>query len=451
LYYRAIVTDANTFCANPTSAAASVTVYEDAVINVSIDNPQVCVNDLVLLSSSVTGGSGSYTYQWQQSPNGSTGWANIGGATSSTYTPGTSTAGVTYYRLILTDANSFCANPTSSVSSVTVYNDATVSVSANNPQVCLNDAVTISSSITGGSGSYTYQWQQSADGSTGWTNISGATTANYNPPTSTAGTLYYRVLITDTNTFCANPTSTGASVTVFNDATVSASANNPEVCLNDAVILSSSVNGGSGSFTYQWQQSPNGSTGWTNISGATNATHTPPTTSAGVVYYRILVNDANGFCADPTSAAASVTVYNDATVSATADNPSVCLNDAVVLSANVSGGSGSFTYQWQQSPDGSTGWAAIGGATSATYVPATNVAGVFYFRVSVNDANGFCASPTSVSASVTVYEDAVASASANNSEVCLNDAVTISSSVTGGSGSFTYQWQQSAKRESEDQ
>jgi hypothetical protein len=37
--------------------------------------------------------------------------------------------------------------------------------------------------VTGGSGAITYQWQQSADGSTGWANSTGtgATTATYTP------------------------------------------------------------------------------------------------------------------------------------------------------------------------------------------------------------------------------------------------------------------------------
>lgn len=45
--------------------------------------------------------------------------------------------------------------------------------------------------------------------------------------------------------------------------------------------------------SYQWQESPNGTTGWTNISGATNVFYTTPTLLA-TKYYRVKVICANG-------------------------------------------------------------------------------------------------------------------------------------------------------------
>jgi hypothetical protein len=58
------------------------------------------------------------------------------------------------------------------------------------------------------------------------------------------------------------------------------------------------VSGGSGVISYQWQSSPNGSTGWVNASGtgSTTDTYTPPSTVAGTTYYRVLVNAANNGC-----------------------------------------------------------------------------------------------------------------------------------------------------------
>ena len=47
---------------------------------------------------------------------------------------------------------------------------------------------------TGGAGSYTYQWQISADNSN-WANLSGATATSYGPPALTAS-IYYRIKIT---------------------------------------------------------------------------------------------------------------------------------------------------------------------------------------------------------------------------------------------------------------
>lgn len=46
----------------------------------------------------------TYSYQWQSSANGSTGWANVGGATSSTYAIPTGATG-NYYRCVVTGTN----------------------------------------------------------------------------------------------------------------------------------------------------------------------------------------------------------------------------------------------------------------------------------------------------------------------------------------------------------
>lgn len=52
--------------------------------------------------------------------------------------------------------------------------------------------------------SYTYQWQSSADGSTGWANVGGATSSTYVIPSSAAQLLFYRCVVTGTNAFGAN-------------------------------------------------------------------------------------------------------------------------------------------------------------------------------------------------------------------------------------------------------
>jgi hypothetical protein len=66
--------------------------------------------------------------------------------------------------------------------------------------------------VTGGSGAVTYQWQQSADGSTGWANSTGtgATTATYTPSSATPGTTYYRVLVNAANNGCDQAVSNNA-------------------------------------------------------------------------------------------------------------------------------------------------------------------------------------------------------------------------------------------------
>lgn len=71
---------------------------------------------------------------------------------------------------------------------------------ASSQNLCISTGTTatpqqLTSTTTGGSGTYTYQWQSSSDSST-WTNISGATAANYTPSALAAGIYYYRLQVT---------------------------------------------------------------------------------------------------------------------------------------------------------------------------------------------------------------------------------------------------------------
>lgn len=66
---------------------------------------------------------------------------------------------------------------------------------------------------------------------------------------------------------------------------------NAYLCVGSTQSLAVVVQGAA--FTYQWQSSTNG-TSWTNISGATNASYTVPTTSLGTTYYRVMITSSTG-------------------------------------------------------------------------------------------------------------------------------------------------------------
>jgi hypothetical protein len=131
-----------------------------------------CVGGTNTISVTVTGGSGAITYQWQQSTDGSTGWANsIGtGATTATYTPSSATPGTTYYRVLINAANNGCDQAVSNNSIVIISADLVISTQPTDVNECVGGTNTMTITVTGGSGTITYQWQQSADGSTGWAN-----------------------------------------------------------------------------------------------------------------------------------------------------------------------------------------------------------------------------------------------------------------------------------------
>jgi len=173
------------------------------IINVQPQGATVNEGDALTLSVTATvSDGGTLSYQWYYG-NG----MPISGATAAGYSPPTTPAGTYYYYVAVTNTNTGVngmktATVTSNVATVTVtsfVNAATPTISIQPQSVTVNEGevatLSVQASVSDG-GTLSYQWY---DGSTGLA-ISGATGDSYSPPTSTAGTYYYYVAITNTNT-----------------------------------------------------------------------------------------------------------------------------------------------------------------------------------------------------------------------------------------------------------
>ena len=295
-----------------------------------------------------------------------------------------------------------------------------------------------SSSPSGGSGGYSYQWQYSLNGSSGWQNISGATASTYNPPAGLTASRWYRRAVTS----CASQTKyTGTvKVTVQPNLNAGSISGTQTVCYQgDPGTLgnSSSPSGGNGSYSYQWQYSPNGSSGWTNISGATATTYNPPAGLSATRWYRRAVSSCS-----QTKYTGTVTVTVQPNLNAGSINgtQTVCFQgDPSTLgsSANASGGNSSYSYQWQYSPNGSSGWTNISGATASTYNPPAGLSTTRWYRRAVSSC-----SQTKYTGNITVTVTAQIAVPATPSITnnCGNTVLTRSNPPSG----ITWYWQSSA-------
>lgn len=174
----------NIACA--TSSTLNITVQPELINNsISSTVTSVCEGGKPLLKGSTpTGGAGGYTYQWQLLVNGV--FNDIAGATGIDYTPtlsNTSTISVTNtYNRVVRSGN--CAVLNSNSLSITI--PPTIkgnTLSTPITTFCFTgDPTVIKGGITtGGNGTYTYQWQRSLNSTTAYTNIPGATSADYDP------------------------------------------------------------------------------------------------------------------------------------------------------------------------------------------------------------------------------------------------------------------------------
>ncbi len=382
-----------------------------------------------------TWGTGSYTYQWQKSSDGSS-WVNINTATNTSYQPSNLTE-TTYYRKIVTDAS--CGSRYTNSVVYSVYGDVVSGTVGNNQSICYGStpvSLSFSTLPSGGNGGFTYQWQSSTD-NVNFSDISGATGATYQPPALTQTTYFRCSQINSCKTVYSNT----VTVTVFADEVPASINSNQTICYNTVPSLLSTVtpaSGGNGSFTYQWQSSTD-NVNFSDISGATNISYQPPALTQ-TTYFRLKQQS----CKTVYSNTVTVNVYSDVLAGFINGSQSICYStvpNPILSSSLPSGGNGSFTYQWQSSTD-NVNFSDISGATGATYQPLALTQTTYFKRKEVTS----CKTVYSNTVTVTVFADVVLGTIGENQTICNGSTPAEFTPVivnSGGNGSFTYQWQSS--------
>jgi uncharacterized protein YjdB len=336
-----------------------------------------------------TDGTPSPSLQWQISINGGQTWSNIEGQTDTTLRLGSVTLNQNghQYRVI-------AANNVSEVYSnvaILLVNDVTnaqrpvIINEPGNATVTLNSPATLSvtAEITDG-GTLSYQWfSNTVNSNTGGTLIPGATSITFTPPTAREGTVYYYVVVTNTNTnvsnsITANVVSSTARVTVNQlvNAQIPYIANQPEsdvVTIGENALLSVTARiTDNGTLSYQWFRNDTYSnTGGTAINGETGADFAPPTSALGVRYYYVVItntnNNVNGTTtASITSDAVPVTVIT--TPEAPTNLDTIVSDNQVVLFWDVpENDGGSDIIGYQVSDNVVTLWIDANGTYSHTF------------------------------------------------------------------------------------
>ena len=349
----------------------------------------VNVNGTASLSVTATVPTGTMSYQWQSSTNNST-WSNITGATSSSYSAPTSTAGEKYYRVIVTNTvGGETASTTSSSAKVTVSTPKpSITQQPSNISTFVDGVATLSCTATASPGTLSYQWQSSANNST-WSNIAGATSNSYTAPTSVAGTTYYRIVVTNTaGGSTASTTSNSVYVTASDVTTPSISVQpaSATYAIGISAAALSVTATSNGNLSYAWSKSTDGGSTWSAISGATTDTYTPPTNAVGATQYKVTITatggsqtktaDSNAAIITVYEASVPVFVYDVSTFSA-----SYYATDFMAPINGTATATGDIAYQWERSTDGGTTWYAISGATNPIFTPNMRIDGESRYRV----------------------------------------------------------------------
>lgn len=417
-WYRRTVNSGS--CIN-VSAAVRINVLDTVRNNSILTLPQeICqgmnfVNLAGTATPTLSGGDNTYRYIWESSANGITWVTATGTSNGVNYDPAESASyfpGQEYFRrVVFSGSNDVCKN----ISHPVLLNS--YPVITNNLIIPADQTICSGSSaaqITGttplngkGPGSYTYTWQDSTKNHS-WTDISGhigVTDQNFVPPVLTDTTRYRRIAYSSA---CSN---IGKSVTVrvhkpISNNTISLLAGG----LADTTICSGTIphrikgalaTGGTnipGSYIYQWSSSSD-NTSWTDITAATGIQYQPPLLTATTWFRRRTVS---GQCSSE-SGAVKITVLPVISNNTISGNQTVCKSDtpqpiAQASGPALSGGSGTYSYLWEQSPDGIV-WNAAAGTnnqSNGTYQPLVMTKTMKYRRNVKSGAGDCCTSASNI-------------------------------------------------------
>lgn len=324
----------------------------------------------------------AYSYQWEQSTD-NTNWTDVPGATGLDLSFTTALSQTTYYRRRVSEMqNGFTAwSAIASVFVVAPLVAGTLSPATQNVYSGVVPTAITATAATGGacSGSYQYQWQSATDG-VNFTDITGATTANYTVPALTATRHYRRRVTCGANTLYTNIAVVNV-FPVFQPGSLSVAATTIAYNTSPGQITGTAATGGmcNGAYTFTWMQSQGGLP-FTTVPGATAASYTPGNLTVTTSYYRVVkcgseVKNTNGVTITVTPA------LQAGTISASTLNIPTGTAPGTISATAASGGNcnAAYTYQWQSSANGLS-FTNISGATAATYTPGALTATTAYRR-----------------------------------------------------------------------
>ncbi len=442
--------DSSGVCPSVATNEVVITVT-DPVVAGTIGNAQTICSGSVPAPlegvSLATGGTGTYVYQWERSVDAGSTWEAISGATAEGYAPGALTATTSYRRI---DSSGVCSNVATNSVTITVWPVVVAGSITGEATVCSGNALPAPISELaapgGGDGIYTYQWQYSTDGLTGWTSIPGATSASYNPPSSElTATIYYRRM--DASAMCeAQPTNI-VEITVNAGISAGTIGGDQEICHNTiplALDMLTPPTGITSSAVTTWEQSVDNGLNWTVIPGETNdnLVFNQPLTTSMLIRKRVLNSSLPLPCNVAVSPEVSIVTRPALVVGVISGDQEICEGQqpATLTGTGAAGGDGAYTYLWQSSVDGGVNWTnAIGINNDQTYAPATLMETTLFRRLD-NDGLG-CGPLNSNSVEVRVVPNLPVSVSINDpGEGCPGTSLTFIAAPLNEGSSPVYRW-----------
>ena len=446
------------------SATTTLEVYPNAVpalLPLSVTAPSFIADEgpqPASLSAIGSGGTPPYQYAWTQT-GGSPTVTLIDADTHISYfdTPAINADTELTFNVEVTDATAQTANETVKVlirDSFALTPRQKLVVQTLPPMPAISGStIQLAANAHGGDNNYTWNWTQSS-GSTA--TITGA---NTNAPTialpsvAKAEILKFAVSVDDNSGQSANGRVIVnlQAVGQLNPLTTSASprVNVPENQLD--FPLSISVQGGSGSYSYAWQQVLGDPIALTSADQAIAYIDTPMVNSNTNVRFNVVVTDTatNEHVEQQLSVTIQDILQPDKALAVqTGGTIRVLSGNTVDLTATATGGSGNYNYTWTQTRGPSAQLTGTDQATLSVDTPISAAQEQLVFSITVTDSGMQTATntvtiamhpdisqlPLSISAVPTLYVDE------GQTDIALIGL------AFGGTGNYQYQWSEYKKQ-----
>jgi YVTN family beta-propeller protein len=294
---------------------------------------------------------------------------------------------------------------------------------ANRTDVDVGMSVRFNTSATGGAGNLSYSWTGLPSSCAGLQ--SPVATCSMRSP----GNVSADVIVTDSNGYRAKP---AHSVTVevwAPPSNLSILANRTTIDVGEWVGFSVSESGVAPPVGFAWAGLPGSGCRGTNTSTPSCLALAP-----GTIAPNVTVTDGNG---ETGSASAPVPVTVDPApnaVAVRANRTNLDAGQPVAFTANVTGGSGGFTFQWYGVPG------TCQGVTSASPTCTFLTNGTFSIGFLATDASGdTVAVPRTVTVTVST-DPTVGELAATHLLVDAGQSDQFSASTGGGAGGYVYNW-----------